>query len=73
MARKPRLSHCEAKAILQKQGVDFSKDSDELPVGQLVEVAEISRRTGYRKSKGAPASTGAMYFRLLKRQRACPR
>jgi len=73
MARKPRLSHCEAKAMLERQGINFSKDVFELSTSQLTEVAEISRKTGYRKSKNAPGSTGRMYFQLLQRQKHCRR
>jgi hypothetical protein len=66
-ARKKKIDHTEAKRRLKAAGIDFSSDSDELRMSDLELVADTARETGYKKHKGAPASTGAMYFRYLKR------
>lgn len=71
MARKKKLTHCEAKAMLQKQGIDFRKDVFEQRMSNMLLVVDAARAVGYRKSKNAPGSTGRMYYQLLQRQRSC--
>lgn len=73
MARKKKMTHCDAKTMLQKQGIDFSEDFHALPSSQVSLIVDAARATGYRKSKSAPGSRGRMYFQLLKRQRGCAR
>jgi hypothetical protein len=71
MARQPKLSHCEAKTLLKQQGVDLKKDFFELDGHDVGLVVDAAKRTGYRKSRNAPGSTGRMYFSLLQRQKKC--
>ncbi len=71
MARRTKIAHCDAKRWLERQGVDTRKDFFELPGHDVGLVVEAAKRTGYRKSKYAPGSTGRMYFQLLKRQKGC--
>jgi hypothetical protein len=67
MARKQRLSHREAKALLEAAGINFRKDVFTLPTSSLSLVADTAKAAGYRKSKNAPGSTGRMYFQFLSR------
>jgi len=71
MAKKKRISHCDAKAMLQKDGIDFSRDFHELPSSDVSRIVDAARSSGYRKSKTAPGSRGRMYYQLLQRQRSC--
>lgn len=70
MAKK-KISHCDAKAMLQKQGIDFSQDFHALRSGDVSQIVDAARASGYRKSKTAPGSRGRMYYQLLQRQRSC--
>lgn len=68
MARKKKkLTNCDAKAMLQKQGIDFDKDVFEQRMSDMQLVVDAARATGYRKSPNAPGSTGRMYYQLLQR------
>jgi hypothetical protein len=69
--RKKKLTHCEAKAMLHKQGVDFSKDVFEQRMSDMQLVVDAAHAAGYRKPPNAPGSTGRMYYELLQRQRRC--
>ena len=67
-ARKRRLSHDEAKRLLESEGIDFSRDYyASVPTSDSVRIAEVAKMAGYRKSKNAPGSTGRMYFQYLSR------
>lgn len=66
-ARKKKLSHYEAKQLLEREGIDFSRDSDELSMSDKQLIADTARSAGYRKRKDAPGSTSRMYFQYLRR------
>ena len=69
-ARKKKLTHEEAKRLLESEGIDFSRDYYEsVSTSDSARIAEVSKRTGYRKSKNAPGSTGRMYYEYLSRLR----
>lgn len=70
MARK-KLTACDAKRLLRSEGIRFGADVDTLRYSDLNRVAEVAKAAGYRKSKGAPGSTGRMYFQYLARIKGC--
>lgn len=65
--KKKKITHQEAKQLLKSEGVDFSRDSDELSLSTKNRIAEVAKLAGYRKSKNAPGSTARMYFQYLGR------
>ena len=71
MPKRKKPSHCDVKATLQREGVDFSRDFHELSLSDVSRIVDAARATGYRKSKNAPGSRGRMYYQLLQRQRSC--
>lgn len=73
MSRKGKMSHCDARAMLERQGVDFSEDFHALPSSKVDLIVEAARAAGYRKRRDAPGSRGRMYFQLLSRQKGCRR
>ena len=68
---KKKIKHCEAKQMLKAQGIDFTKDSDELRMSEMGLVVDAAKKAGYHKRKDAPGSRGRMYFQLLKRTKSC--
>jgi hypothetical protein len=69
-ARKKKLSHHEAKRLLESEGINFSGDYHaNVSMSQGSHIAEIAKQAGYRKSKNAPGSTARMYFQYLSRLR----
>ena len=70
-ARKKKITHHEAKRLLEAEGIDFTKDVDATisSMSKGNRVAEVARLAGYRKSKNAPGSTSRMYFHYLSRLR----
>ena len=70
-ARKKKLSHHDAKRLLESEGIDFTRDVDAAisSMSKGNRVAEVARQAGYRKRKDAPGSTARMYFQYLSRLR----
>lgn len=69
-ARKKKLTHEEAKRLLESEGIDFSRNYFAgVSMSQSGRIAEVAKMAGYRKSKTAPGSTGRMYFQYLSRLR----
>ena len=68
---KRKISHCTAKKMLQKAGIDFRKESYELRMSEMAEVVAVAKIAGYHKRKDAPGSRGRMYFQLLQRTKGC--
>jgi hypothetical protein len=67
-AKKKKLSHHEAKRLLESEGFDFTRDYHEaVSMSRGNRIAEIAKQAGYRKSKSAPGSTARMYFQYLGR------
>ena len=68
-ARKKKLTHQEAKRLLESEGIDFTRDVDATisSMSKGNRVAEVARQAGYRKRKDAPGSTSRMYFQYLSR------
>jgi hypothetical protein len=67
-ARKKKLTHEEAKRLLESEGVDFSRDYHEgVSMSTGNRIAEVAKMAGYRKRKDAPGSTGRMYYQYLRR------
>ena len=73
LKRGLKISHCDAKTLLKKSGVDFSRDFHALSYDHVSAIAEAARLARYRKSKSAPGSTARMYFQLLTTKRGCKR
>ncbi len=68
---KRKLSNCDAKKMLKKMGINFSKESYELRMSEMAEVVAVAKLAGYPKRKDAPGSRGRMYFELLARTKGC--
>lgn len=68
---KRKLTNCDAKAKLRRQGIDFNADFHTLSSGDVGKVVDVAREAGYRKSKSAPGSRGRMFFQLLARTKGC--
>ena len=65
------MNHCDAKAMLHAQGIDFRDDFYVLSSSKVELIVDLARATGYRKRRDAPGSRGRMYYQLLQRQRTC--
>jgi len=65
--KKKKLSHEDARRMLEAAGIDFRKDVFTIPISSLEMVAETAKLSGYRKSRTAPGATGRMYFEYLSR------
>jgi hypothetical protein len=69
-ARRKKLTHEEAKRLLESEGVDFSRDYHaSVSMSTANRIAEVARAAGYRKRKDAPGSTARMYHQYLSRLR----
>ncbi len=66
-SRKKKLSHREAKQLLQSDDIDFRRDFHELSSSEVQRILEVAHLAGYRKRKDAPGSTARMYFQHLSR------
>lgn len=64
MAKK-KLTHQQARMMLELAGINFKKDVNELRMSELNFVADAAKLAGYRKRKNAPGSTGRMYYQYL--------
>jgi hypothetical protein len=73
MAKKKKLSACDAKKLLEAEGIPFGVDVHSIGVANLGRVAEVAKQAGYRKPKNAPGSTGRMYYQYLNRLKSCQR
>lgn len=67
-----KLSRCEAKALLERQGIDFAKkDYFDLGGYEVGLVVNAAKRAGYRNRTASGKSTGRAFFDLLRRTRKC--
>lgn len=68
MARRKKITACEAKRRLQSQGVSFRADFHALPSSDVRKILSAARAAGYRKRRDAPGSKDLA--REVKRSRA---
>lgn len=70
MAKKQKITACEAKSILRSKGIDPHKlDYFDLRSSQVSDVLDVAKRQGYRKSPSSPKSTARAYFDALRAKR----
>jgi len=69
MARKKKMSICDAQAELRARGVDMTQSYHALGRDDVDTIVEVAKLTGYRKSKNAPGSKARMFFEYAKRKR----
>jgi hypothetical protein len=69
MARKKRISACEAKHMLRFLGVNTSADFHALRSRDVDVILQVAKGAGYRKHKSAPGSTARMFFQRVQRAR----
>lgn len=67
MAKRKRMSRCEAKEWLRLQGIPFDDNFFALSSSQVGLVLEAVKKSGYRKRRDAPGSTARMYYQYLGR------
>jgi hypothetical protein len=71
MARRKKITACQAKRRLTNQGIDFEDDFHVLHSDDKRLVLQAARDAGYRKRRDAPGSTARMYFQYLARKKGC--
>lgn len=64
-----KISKAEAYKLAKKAGAKFSKGEYEQEIGVMDKLAAIAKLAGYRKPKGASASTGHYFFEHLDKLR----
>lgn len=63
--RNESVTRIQAKALLEKAGIDFSKDFFQLHSSQVEGLVVFAKLTKYRKPKNANGSLGRYFFQHL--------
>lgn len=71
-SKKKKLTACEARQLLQLEGIPFGVDVHTLGVARLERIAEVAQQASYRKPANAPGSVGRMFYERLNRLKSCP-
>lgn len=72
MARKKKLSRCEAKKMAKRMGWDFNKDFHaQGTIADKTELTALAKLKGYRKPKTASGSTSRYFFEYLRKTKSC--
>lgn len=75
MARRQKITACEAKALLKDQGVDLAhRDYFDLSGHEVGLVLDAAKKVGYRKGRSMNAqskSTGRAFVDFLRRKKGC--
>lgn len=69
MAKTKKMTKEEAIKIAKQNGVDFCADFHGQTIGDLM--AELAKKTGYKKPANANGSTGRYFFNNLAKKAKC--